>query len=239
MRRTPENGSGGHPVPEQAELGHQLFGEHALAGGEDLAELDVGGPERLEGGAESAGTSPSGIGPSRAPGGPTCRAPIRGARPPQGPPAWREPPPPDQPGCLGCDLGAKRVDARPPGHAIRVDQPGSDLRECADVQVVDVRLRGHTPIGGAVTRLCRRDDQAAIVATEAEGVGEHRPRLPRAGLPGDDLDVDIGIRLLVAGSRRDQALVDGQHDRDGLDGPCSAEPCPVMPLVEVTGGPTR
>lgn len=38
-------GFGGHPVPAQLELLDQLAREQALAGGDDLAEFDVGRPE--------------------------------------------------------------------------------------------------------------------------------------------------------------------------------------------------
>ena len=49
MRRTTAKGSAGTWSRQQPELGDQLLGEEALARGEDLAQLDVGGPEALEG----------------------------------------------------------------------------------------------------------------------------------------------------------------------------------------------
>src|SRR6478735_710231 len=42
-------------VAAALELVHQLVGEQALAGGDDLAELDVRGPEALGGDAHPAG----------------------------------------------------------------------------------------------------------------------------------------------------------------------------------------
>ncbi len=46
-------GLGRHLVATQPELGHELLGEEPLARGEDLSQLDVGGPEALEGPAQT------------------------------------------------------------------------------------------------------------------------------------------------------------------------------------------
>ena len=44
----------------------------------------------------------------------------------------------------------------------------------------------------------QREDQAAVVAAEAEGVREHRPGLPGAGLALHHVEVDLGVELLAA-----------------------------------------
>ena len=51
---------GRHAVAEQLELGDELRREEALAAGDDLAELDVGGPERGERVPEPAGRARAG-----------------------------------------------------------------------------------------------------------------------------------------------------------------------------------
>ncbi len=53
--RAPDGGErlGRDPVAQQPELVDELLGEDALTGGEDLAELDVGRPEALEGRAQT------------------------------------------------------------------------------------------------------------------------------------------------------------------------------------------
>ena len=48
-------GLGWHPVTQESELVDQFLGEDPLAGRDDLAELDVGGPEAFEGGAQATG----------------------------------------------------------------------------------------------------------------------------------------------------------------------------------------
>src|SRR5271165_5275229 len=72
----------------------------------------------------------------------------------------------------------------------------------------------------------RADHQAAVVATEAEGVGQDRPRLPRTGRARHDVEMDLGVRLLVADGRRDAGPGDGQDGGHRLDGPAGAETVP-------------
>ena len=80
---------GRDPVAEQLELADQLLGEDALAGGEDLAELDVGGTEPLEGLAQPPGQPEPGdarvrpaAGPGAARSGTRTRGRGRGGLPP-------------------------------------------------------------------------------------------------------------------------------------------------------------
>ena len=59
---------GRHAVAEQLELGDELFGEQALAARDDLAELDVGGPEVPEREPQPARQVAAGVRRSLAPG---------------------------------------------------------------------------------------------------------------------------------------------------------------------------
>src|SRR6202050_3184911 len=60
--------------------------------------------------------------------------------------------------------------------------------------------------------------QAAVVATEAEGIREDRRWFPGSRLAVHDRNRDLGVGLGVAGRRRDGGAVDGEHRRHRLDG---------------------
>ncbi len=117
---------GGNPVTKKPELGHELFGEEAFARGDDLSQLDVGGPEAFEGTAQ----------PSRQPGPrhvlataavtdvPTGQRRAQDGTDPHHPGPRGEPALPGETGSLGpCPL-AQAVDPRVPRQTVEVEDPG-------------------------------------------------------------------------------------------------------------------
>src|SRR3954471_13722866 len=65
-------------------------------------------------------------------------------------------------------------------------------------------------------RLCGPDDDAAVVPTEAEAVGDRRRGHPWPGLVENDIDAEFRIDVFRAGGWRDQAMLDRQQQCDGL-----------------------
>ena len=82
--------------------------------------------------------------------------------------------------------------------------------------------------------------QRAVVAAEAERVGQRRAGGPGPGLARHDVDEDLGVLLGQPGGRRDQPAVDG---RAPARPPRASRPppseWPVTPLIDVTSGPGR
>ena len=92
---------GGDPVAQQLELTDELRGEDPLARREDLAELDVGGAEPLEGEPQPVGEARRAIADwplRRSTEPPAGDRPAEDGRDPQHPPPRREPPPPHEAG---------------------------------------------------------------------------------------------------------------------------------------------
>ena len=85
VRRTTVNGSGGTRSRSRRNSCDQLLGEDPLAGRDDLAELDVGRPEVLEGRAEPPSTARHATRACPAPWPPTRAAAVRAATPRSGP----------------------------------------------------------------------------------------------------------------------------------------------------------
>ena len=71
--------------------------------------------------------------------------------------------------------------------------------------------------------LCRPDDDAAVVAAEAEAVGDRRRRLPRPGFAEHDVDRELWIDRRGARGRRNQAMLDRQQQRNGFQRAGGAE----------------
>ena len=111
---------GRHPVPQQSELADQFGRKDALAGREDLAQLDVGRPEGLERHpqpAGQAGTRRLGLAPPAPDAAleeiPASQRPGQLGGDAQDPTARRQPAPAQQLGDLCCGGGPKGVVAQP------------------------------------------------------------------------------------------------------------------------------
>ena len=124
-------------VAQEPELADQLLGEDPLAGGENLAELDVGGPEAFEGPPQPAGEPGPGCG--------RALAPVQEVPAPHGhgqpgahqghPASGREPAATDQAGDLGPGGGPDGAQAGPPAQLVGLHQPGRVLGEGAQGQI--------------------------------------------------------------------------------------------------------
>src|SRR3954470_23424702 len=67
------------------------------------------------------------------------------------------------------------------------------------------------------------DDDAAVVPTEAEAVGDRRRRFPWPGFVEDDIHAYFWIDVLGAGRARDQARLGRQQQCDGFQRAAPAE----------------
>ena len=138
---------GRHLVAEQPELADQLGGEEALAGGEDLAELDVGRARGVSKAMRSRRDSPardsSGRPSRRRPAAvdqvPAAEGLAELGADPDHPPAGRQAAPAEQLGDLGRRCRARRP-GRPGRHVSwsRVDQPGG----CPGAERADGQVAG-------------------------------------------------------------------------------------------------
>src|SRR5579875_3780962 len=88
------------------------------------------------------------------------------------------------------------------------------------------RGRGARADAGRTLRAGGDEHEAAVVAAEAEGVGEHRTRLPRTRLAAHDVQVHLGVQFLAAVRRRDELAVDREDRRHRLDGAGGTEAVP-------------
>src|SRR4051794_1047230 len=71
-------------------------------------------------------------------------------------------------------------------------------RGCAGRRFLNrILTRGCYTVPGQ--RLCRTDDDAAVVPTEAEAVGDRWRRLPWPGFVENDIDAELRIDVLRAG----------------------------------------
>ena len=149
---------GRDPVAQQAELGDQLLGEDAFARGDDLAELDVGRTESLEGRPQP----PRKTGPRLR--GAAIADPPGEQRPPEAPPDREDPAHrghalgPHQPVGERRRPPAEHVDLTPrvegeaPAHRRRIDDPRAVGGERADREVGVARPRLASRFGTGVTR---------------------------------------------------------------------------------------
>ena len=154
LHHPPDGGPrlGRHLVAALLELRHQRLGEHALAGGDDLAQLDVGRAEPLGRPPQPPGQvghrlrptlwSPGLPALARRPDGHADAEVAGGGRQP---PPGREPAGPDQRRHLGPHRPADVVEARQPAQPVDVDLPRPVVRERPQRKIV------HRPVTLGVT----------------------------------------------------------------------------------------
>ena len=122
---------GRHPVPQQLELPHQLLGEDALARRDDLAQLDVGRAQPLEGRTQpprQAGARVRSATVAQAPAQPAptpAGSPTVTTRSPGRQPAWANEPAGQRGRVAG---GARRCHRRRPGRSASAWPPGPRSR---------------------------------------------------------------------------------------------------------------
>ena len=205
-------GHRGDPVAQLGELLDQFVGEHVLAGRDDLAQLDVGGAEGLEGVSEASGQAGhrgGAPGPSFVCGPAGEGGPDGGARDAQ-PGGRGDPAAPQEARDPATGLGAHLGQAHPPGEVVDREIPRRVLREGGEGG-------GHGAVG--VLRL---------PATPGPAAGARRP--PREGaVPARRTDrrtPTLGSVSTSVTSRRDR------RDRRGFEPlrprpACVSDPAPV------------
>ena len=213
---TDVEGLGGDPVAQQLELGDELGREDPLARGEDLAELDVGGTEPLEGEAEPVREPRPGPALALAPVDeePAGDRPAEDRRDPHDPPPRWEPPAPDELGDRRPGGLAHEVEANPPGQVGGLDEPRRMVREGPDRKV------GGWGRAQLVTGPNTRHPLCPPKPKLFESTG---PGSKGAWRTGHDVEVDLGILLLEARRRGDEAPFDREDRGHGLEGPGGAQ----------------
>ena len=198
MRRTTAKGSAGTWSRQSRNSVDELLGEEALTRRQDLAELDVGRPQALEGPPQPARQPGARPGWRRAGGRrryqPATAVPSTVDHPDHAR-AGRKPPPAGEAGCLGAGAGPDLVDTAraTPGGSRSSTHGGCDEKapkarsDGSGPAAAPPSRTGHRadrtvlrrPSG--LVRRGRADHQAAVVAAEAEGVRQSGARLPGAG----------------------------------------------------------